>query len=253
MTVKDGTTKNIEEGFDHFGEYTIDKNIDKRFGNDTLIMFKAGQNKYGYQRLHDQQLLVEKFIVSEETLTLGVVPVAPIYTPEMIASHVMLKLTTPLVLEPKSSTDAYLTMPIEIGIVRAMEDHSEVIDAFSVGKQLYAIYGTPEEGLLCRYHLTRLSSEPPKISPYEEAFVRVHFFNYTDKIATVNKIVFPVKGADFYYSDKDAYFSDLEIIIQSKLLSTFAEVDLSEGHEFVGRKASLKQDYEGKFVMEWGF
>lgn len=254
MTEKDFLAKEkVHEDVDKFGEYKIEQKLDKRFGNETLIMFKAGQNKYGYQRFHEQQLFVEKFIVAEEILALSIFPIAPIYTPEMIANHVMLKLTTPLVLEPKSHADAYLTMPIEIGVVSSIGDHSEVIDAFSVGKQLYAIYGTPEDGLLCRYHLTRLSSESPKLSTYEEALVRVHFLNHTDRIVTINKIVFPVKGTDFYYNDKDAYFSDLEMTIEFKLLNTVAVVSLAQGHELIGKKTSLKQEHEDKFVMEWGF
>lgn len=254
MTLKDDAAKeNIQEEFDHFGEYSINQKIEKRFGNETLIMFKAGQNKYGYQRFHDQQLLVEKFIVSDETPTLSIIPIAPVYTPEMIADRVMLKLITTLVLEPKSYADAYLTMPIEIGAVRSIEDYSEVIDAFSVGLQLYAIYGTPEDGLLCRYHLTRLSSEPPKLRDHEEALVRVHFLNHTDKMVTINKIVFPVKGVDFYYNDKDAFFRDLHMVIESKLLNTVAIVGFAQGHELTYNKTSLNQEHEDKFVMEWGF
>ena len=98
MTTKDrSTSEHIGEEFD-YGEYTIDQKLDKRFGDEQLVMFKAGQNKYGYQHFHGQELLVEKFIVSDETLTLNVVPIAPIHTPEIIADHVMLKFTTPLVL-----------------------------------------------------------------------------------------------------------------------------------------------------------
>jgi hypothetical protein len=254
MTVKDqAANENIHEEFDHFGEYKVEQKVDKRFGNETLIMFKAGQNKYGYQRLHGQKLLVEKFIVSEETLSLSIVPVAPLYTPEMIADRVMLKLTAPLVLEPKSYADAYLTMPIEIGVVMSIEENSEVIDAFSVGLQLYAIYGTPEDGILCRYHLTRLSSEPSKLRDYEEALVRVHFLNHTDKIVAINKIVFPVKGVDFYYNHKDAFFRDLHVVVESKLANTVAIVGFTQNYEFNGNKTSLNQEHEDKFVMEWGF
>jgi len=254
MTIKDSVTKKeVSEEFDQFGEYTIEQKLDKRFGDEKLLVFKVGSNTYGYQRFHNEQLVAEKVIASDWMLKLGIFPVAPISTPEKVADHVMLKLITPLVLDPQSLVDSYLMMPIEIGVVRSNANDANVIDVFSAGLQYYAIYGTPENGILCRYHLTRISSEMPKTSTYQEAVLKVHFMNHTDKIVTINRVVFPVAGADFYYKGVEAYYNDLVMVVSDKLANLVAEVKLMEGSEWAASKTSLNQEFSDRFVMEWGF
>ncbi|GEM_PF-531159 len=256
MTLKDSVTKKeVSEEFDMFGDYTIEQKLDKRYGDEKLLMFKTGSNMYGYQRFHKEQLTVEKVIASDKTLKLGIFPVAPIYTPEKVGDYVMLKLITPLVLDPQSKIAAYLTMPIEIGVVRSDVNEVSVIDVFSVGLQYYAIYGTPENGLLCRYHLTRITSEMPKTAIHQEATVKVHFVNHTRKVVTINRIVFPVVGASFHVKGAEAYYSDLDMVVNERLSSTIAGVRLSSvksgaNSEWILSEALLKQQF--KFIMEWG-
>jgi hypothetical protein len=245
------TEKEIEE-FDQYGEYTVEQKMEKHFGQNNLVMFKVDHNKYGYQRFENENLVAEKVIASERPLVLGIVPIAPLYTPAKYGSHLMLKLATPLVLDPKSHVDAYLTMPIEIGVVRASEDDVQIIDAFSVGQSKYALYGTPELGVICRYYETRINHEIPKVAPYREAVVRVHFHNYTEKISTINRIVIPIEGADFYYRKNEAYYNDIEVVLEQRLLRTVIEIDVTNA-EWVGARTNLKQEFNGKYLMEWGF
>jgi len=256
MTLKDSVAKKeVSEEFDLFGEFTIEQKLDKRYGDEKLLMFKTGPNMYGYQRFHKEQLTIEKVIASDKTLKLGIFPVAPIHTPEKVGDYVMLKLITPLVLEPQSRVVAYLTMPIEIGVVRSDTGEVNMIDVFSVGLQYYAIYGTPENGLLCRYHLTRISAEMPKAAMYQEAVVKVHFMNNTRKVTTVNRVVFPVAGTNFYVRGTEAYYNDLDMVVSDRLSSTVAGVRFSSvksgaSSEWTLSEALLKQQF--KFIMEWG-
>lgn len=245
------TEKEIEE-FDHYGEYTIEQRTEKHFGPNNLVMFKVDHNKYGYQRFENQSLVAEKVLASDRPLTLGIFPVAPLNTPAKYGSHMMLKLQTPLVLDPKSHVDAYLTMPIEIGVVRSTGNDVQIIDVFPVGQPRWALYGIPEHGILCRYHETRINSEIPKVTPYKEAILRVHFHNYTNKINTINRIVFPIEGADLYYRKNEAYYNDIEVVIDQKLVHTVADVDVTDA-EWVASRTNLKQEFNGKYTMEWGF
>jgi len=243
--------KEVEE-FDHYGEYTVEQKMEKHFGSNSLVMFKVDHNKYGYQRFENGNLAVEKIIASDRPLVLGIFPVAPLNTPAKYGSHIMLKLITPLVLDPKAHVDAYLTMPIEIGVVRSSGGDVQIIDVFSGGRPKYALYGTPEHGIICRYYEPRINPEIPKATPYSEAVVRVHFHNYTGKINTINRIVFPIEGADFYYRKNEAYYNDLEVVIGEKLLQTVLEIDVANA-EWVGKRTDLKQKFDGKYVMERGF
>lgn len=249
----DGVTeKEVAEDLDYYGEYTVERKIEKHFGNNNIVTFKVDHNKYGYQRFENEILVQEKVIASDKSLVLGIFPVAPLNTPARYASHIMLRLRTPLVLDPKFHVDAYLTMPIEIGVVRSSGDDVQIIDAFSVAQPKYALYGIPELGVICRYHETRINPEIPKVAPYKEAVVRVHFHNYTDKINTINLIVFPIEGADFYYRKNEAYYSDIEVVIEEKLLQTALKVDIINA-EWVGERTNFKQKFNGKYAMEWGF
>ena len=251
MPSDNATEKEMEE-FDHYGEYTIEQKMEKHFGPNDLVMFKVDHNKYVYQHFENGNLVVEKVIASDRPLVLGIFPIAPLNTPAKYGSHVMLKLIAPLVLDPRSHVDAYLTMPIEIGVIRSSGDDIQPIDAFSVGQPKYALYGNPELGIICRYYETRINSEIPKVTPYSEAIVRVHFHNYTDKINTVNRIVFPIEGADFYYRKNEAYYSDIKAVIQEKLLQTILNVDVADA-EWVAERTDFKQTFAGKYAMELGF
>ncbi|MFQ5940800.1 MAG: DUF432 domain-containing protein [Nitrososphaerales archaeon] len=245
------TEKEVEE-LDQYGEYTVEQKLEKHFGFNSIVMFKVDHNKYGYQRFEDGNLLVEKVIASDMPLVLGIFPVAPINTPAKYGSHVMLKLITPLVIDPKSHVDAYLTMPIEIGVVRSTSDDVQILDVFSVSQPKYALYGIPELGRICRYYATRINSEIPKASANSEAVVRVHFHNYTNKICTINRIVFPIEGADFYYRKNEAYYNDIEVVVEEQVLHTILNIDVANA-DWVGKRTDLKQKFAGKFAMEWGF
>ncbi|MEM2759792.1 MAG: DUF432 domain-containing protein [Nitrososphaerales archaeon] len=245
------TEKEIEK-IDEYGEYTVEQKIEKHFDKNHLVMFRVDYNKYGYQRFENGNLITEKVIASDRSLKLGIYPVAPLNIPAKYASHMMLKLITPLVLDPKSHVDAYITMPIEIGVVHSTDTDVQIIDVFSTAQPRYALYGTPELGILCRYHETRINPEIPKATAYKEAILRVHFHNYTDKISTINRIVFPIEGADFYYRKNEAYYNDLEALVQERLLQEVLEVDVTNA-EWVGERTNLKQKFDGRYTMELGF
>lgn len=183
------TEKEIAKDLVHYGEYTIEQRVEKRIENTHLVMFKVDYNKYGYQRFDNDVLKVEKVLASDRPVTLGIFPIPPLNVPAKYGSYMMLKLTTPLVLDPKSHVDAYLTMPIEIGVTHASGSDVKIIDAFSIGLPKYALYGTPDLGYICRYYETRINSEIPKAAPYKEAVIRAHFHNYTDEINTINRSV----------------------------------------------------------------
>ncbi|MFQ5921007.1 MAG: DUF432 domain-containing protein [Nitrososphaerales archaeon] len=251
VTEKEVSSSSAEE-LEEYGELTVERKVEKHFGNVNLVIFRVDHSKYGYQRFENGSLTVEKVIASDRALELGIVPIAPLNLPTKYGSHLMLRLRTPLVLDPKLHVDAYLTMPVEVGVVRANRDDAQIIDAFSVGQPKYALYGTPEMGIICRYYETRINPEIPKIAPHEEAVVRVHFHNQTDKINTINRIVFPIEGADFFYRKNEAYYSDLEVNVEESVFQTIITMDVANA-EWVGSKTNLKQKFEGKYVMEWGF
>jgi hypothetical protein len=253
MTTKDSVAEKDVVELEKFGEYVIDQKIDRRFGSERLLVFKTGFNTYGYQRFHNEELKVEKVISANGILRLGILPVAPLHTPEKVGDHVMLKLLTPLVIDQQSEVHAYLTIPIEIGVMRTHANDTNMVDVFSVGLQYYAIYGTPENGILCRYHQTRVSAEVPKAQVYERAVVRLRFVNHTSKIVTVNRVVFPVSDVNFYFRGSEAYFHDLDMVVSERLGTPFAEIKRHKSSELGWSKTSFKQNFDTMYVMDRGF
>ncbi len=249
MSRKDRVAEDIKE-MSRFGEYIVDHSFEWDLQDFKASISKVGSNEYIYKRIQDGNITVEKIIVSDQSLKLGIIPLAPVYTPEPLATHLMLKLMAPIIIEPKSRASIYLTMPIEIGFV-ILDVKPHIIDTFSLTRQLYAIYGTPDNGVLCRYHLSKPYIEMPDVNPLEEAIVRVHIANYTDSISNINRMVFPAKGVDLYYSDK-VYFPDVEMIINTKLVNTIANIKLVGGYELTGKVTSLMQEHEDEFIMDKG-
>jgi hypothetical protein len=242
----------VAERLEAYGEFKIEGKIQKKFDNVDLVMFKLDHNKYSYQRVENENIVTEKIVASDGPLSLGIFPVAPLNLPAKYATHMMLKLASPIVLDPKSHVDAYLTMPIEIAVVRSITDDVHMIDMFSLGKIKYALYGIPENGIICRYHETKISPDIPETAPYKEAALRVHFHNYTGRISTISRLVFPIEGADFYYRKHEAYYSDLQVIVEGSLLQTFLRIDVSSG-EWAASRTNMRQKFDGKYIMTRGF
>ena len=53
-------------------------------------------------------------------------------------------------------------------------------------------------------------------------------------------------------TNSEIIVNDIELIINHKLMQTVTEIDVVNA-EWVGKRTNLKQKFDGKYVMEWGF
>jgi Protein of unknown function (DUF432) len=80
------------------------------------------------------------------------------------------------IVDQKGQAVVYTKVPIEIGVYyRLAKDEEVLLNAFSLRRQQYVLYGSPESGVVCRYIETPMSSDKHEIKAmkYEEAMVRI--------------------------------------------------------------------------------
>ncbi|RMF30642.1 MAG: DUF432 domain-containing protein, partial [Candidatus Nitrosothermus koennekii] len=194
------------------------------------------------------ELKLKKIIAGDELLTIGIFPITPQNIPNRYANHMLLALSSNIIVSSKSSVECYLIMPIEIGIAV----NNTIIDVYSLGYTKYALYGIPERGIICRYYKSDVYTDIPKLEPLREAVVRCLLKNYTNDTKTISKIVYPIDGADLYYDNTDAYFDMLEVIFEKKLNTDILNVNVRD-MEWNASKTNFSKPFNTSYVMEWGY
>lgn len=232
-----------------YGEYPIEDRFNCMLDDDKeFTIYRLGSNRYVYERYEEDELKLKKIIASDDILNIGIFPISPQNVPNRYANHMMLVLSSPIVIGAKSSIECYTLMPIEIGIVI----NSTIIDAYSLGYTKYTLYGIPERGIICRYYQSEVYTDIPKAEPLRTAIVRCLIKNYDNDTKTISKIVYPIEGADLYYNNTDAYFDMLEVILETKFNRDIAKVNVRD-MEWNANKTNFGKAFHDSYVMEWGY
>ncbi len=228
------------------------------FGENRIEINSAGPS-LSYRRHTGSELAAEAMIVSNEDLVvIGVFPTPPLFTPAALAKNLYLKFRTPVVVDQRSQAVVYAKMPIEIGVYRQSKDEEMLIDAFSRTRQQYALYGSPESGVVCRYTETEISTNKDDIKPakYEEALVRVRIKNEIDNVVKVSKVIIPMDGVVLDHAHDDAWLPgsvemDLDtsfgkVVVQVRLTSTKVK-------RFDKTSTRVKNEETLVFLMDAGY
>jgi hypothetical protein len=67
------------------------------------------------------------------------------------------------IVDQKGQAVVYAKMPIWIEVYRQAKDEEVLPDAFSLRRQQYALYDSPESGVVCRYIETPVSTDKHEI------------------------------------------------------------------------------------------
>lgn len=183
------------------------KDYQLAIGNSRIEINSSGSS-LSYRRYAESELATEATVVSnEDAVVIGVFPTPPLFTPKAVAKNVYLKFRTPLLVDQRSQAVVYTKMPIEIGVYRQSKDEEMLIDAFSCTRQQYALYGSPESGVLCRYTESEISTNSDGVKPtkYEEALVRIRIKNEIDNVVKVGKVIIPMSGVILDHAHDDAW------------------------------------------------
>lgn len=227
------------------------------FGENRIEINSAGA-ALQYRRYVGNQVAAEAMIVSdEEMMTIGVFPVPPLFTPAAIAQNVYIKFKTPVVIDQNSQAVIYAKMPIEIGVFRQTKDEEIMIDAFSPARQQYALYGAPENGVVCRYIETEISTNGGDIKPakYEQALVRIKIRNDIQNVVKVSKIIVPMGSVVIDHAHDDAWLpGTVEMHLDSSFGKDIVNVRLTDTNiKRTDKTSDLKKEETLVFLMDAGY
>lgn len=211
-----------------------------------------------YQRYFANHLVTEvKMISRQDSVILGVFPIPALLTPKPLAKYVYLRFKSPVLMEQRSESIFYSTMPIEVAIYRQHEDEELLVDAFRTLKQRYSLYGSPERGVLCRYK--EVNIDPAKINisaqKYEEALLKIIVRNGIDNIVRISKVVIPMQNVVLDHNDDETVLPGAvemhldqafgQDVVNVRLVDT--KVKRADKTSVVGKEDSLA------FIMDAGY
>lgn len=169
------------------------------FGKDDLsLSVEMKEGHYQYRRdLAGEQ--VEKAI-SAGMNRLLVHPVEPFYSGSETAGHLEIEFPA-LIIEPGATETVFLTFPVEVGVfVEGLRD-TEIIDAFSLGRPKFSLYGTPRRGVITRFARSGRHREIPPVDGGREGVLRLTVRNQLSEWTKVSRVVLDSQEMHLYSSE----------------------------------------------------
>lgn len=151
----------------------------------------------------------------------------------------MIKFNEPLVVPPNDSLTGFIEAPVEIDV----KVGELSIDHFILGREKYALYGTLEAGVICRYHVSPFyTKEPDSIG-----VAKLTVSNPSPGWKSLERIVIPIKGTTMYYESTRAYYPLLIVTIKDQIpeVNNTGEAP-KDGLNAVGERLPLPN-----FLMRW--
>lgn len=234
-----------------FGRFTCPcRHTGKEF---TISIVQDGESCH-YQR-ECGDVRAEKIIVSAGPI-LVIQPVEPVNLPKEVTRFLEI-VFEPLVIEPESEQTVYLTFPLEIGVFVAKEDEYQLIDVFSQCFPKYSLYGSPENGVITRYHRSRVFFTPPDPDPAREGILNLMIRNTSRGWVEVSRAVFEGYSMPIFYDRTAAMTGEMVLfsktIAETRLLEKPPRPAMTPAIPAIRARKILLVDVEKKsFLMEHG-
>lgn len=225
---------------------------------DQKLVITSANGAFYYKRYLAGALQADYTIVSDKKgVVVGIFPVPPLLTPVQVAQNMYIKFKSPVVIDQESDAVLYTKIPIEIAVYRQSGDEEFLIDAFSLARQQYALYGPPEAGKVCRFAEVEASAtqEGIKVEKYEEALVRIRVANEIDNVIKVSRVIIPMGGVVLDHAQDDAWVpGGIDMRFDTAFGKDIVNVRLSDTKVKRADKTSvLKRDDTLVFMMDSGY
>jgi hypothetical protein len=226
-------------------------------GSNRLVFGSAG-SAFKYRRYENDKLASESLIVTDSAEThLGIFPNPPIRTPKQVAKNVYIKFKAPVIVDQRSVAVLYSKIPIEIGVYRQHKDEELLIDVFSLAPPRYALYGSPESGVVCRYiEADAVTDESAfEVKKYEEAKLRIRVTNDISNVIKVSKIIIPIEDVVLEHRNDDTWIpGSAEMQLDTAFGKDVVAVRLSDTRVKPADKTSAKKTEDTlAFSMDAGY
>ncbi|MGC9436035.1 MAG: DUF432 domain-containing protein [Methanomicrobiales archaeon] len=190
--------------------------------------------------------------IAAEGGTVTINPIEPLNLPGEITTFLEIWFD-PLLIEPEHKSTIYLTFPIEIGVFVYSKQDLEILDIFSLTPPKYSLYGTPNEGVITRFHQSRTSSSPPEVDPCCEGILELTVRNPTPEWTWVSRAVFESYGMKIYYDDAGAsMLARMKIESRTSAETAFYDMPLRDGMKKSIELYSARQIPVVKRVFDMG-
>lgn len=240
-----------------FGKQVIKNDATLSVSKNKIQLTKTDKDKFSYIRNDPENKSTRKIIHCKTAdLEIELVPILPIHLPSYKTDFVLLRFTEPIFISGKSTTEMTIPFPIEIGVFLITDGHADMFDCFSCEPSYsrFGLYGTPEEGKLCKYAKIPSFFDKNTLSSLAHASLRVIVENELEESAHIGKIIVPASDHDLYYNGETVMMDDLRIVIKNRGGLKILEVlqkQITKPENWSPSRNIKKTDY--KFAMEWGF
>ncbi len=240
-----------------FGKYDVNGILVLNVPNNIMTISAIGDGKFSYVRQNLQNETIKKIInTGSDSFQIELAPLLPIHSPSYKTDFFFLRLMEPLFIAEGSEAVLSIPFPIEMGVYLVGKTRNGLIDSFSCDptNSRFALYGTPEDGRLCKY--AQVSYEGKHDSqPYIHAEFEIKIVNELEETASVGKMVFPVSDHDLYFDGNKTVMDGLVAKIKNRMGLHIIEtiqhpIRKPDGWTLASRYKE-KTDY--KYSMERGF
>ncbi|MBU7043660.1 MAG: DUF432 domain-containing protein [Theionarchaea archaeon] len=233
-----------------FGTYDIGTSV--AVDTFSLTVYRDGR-VFTYERKSGSDIVLSTRISSASSFLVH--PVEPVTQPKEISHHLLIQLAESLSLAPKSHMTCYVTFPIEIAVYVSAKGEKAQIDAFTLTQPKYTLYGTPEQGEVCKFWKSALRTAIPAVDPQCEGIMKVLITNTSHNWITLTKMVFDAYTMKIFFKDFAAMNATMEIISNGTARTGFVNHPLKDSMKkavelFVLRKIPIVE--KGGYLMEWG-
>ncbi len=241
-----------------FGKQIIKNDTTLSILKNELQFSKIDRDKFSYSR-NEQGVKVTKKIIhcKAEDLEIELAPILPIRLPAYKSDFVFLRFAEPIFISGNSTTELTVPFPVETGVFFINDGQADMIDCFAFDSSYsrFGLYGTPEEGKLCKYAKIPSFFDKKTLSTLAHSSLRITLENELGESALVGKIIVPASDHDLYYNGESVMMDDLRVMIKNRSGLKVIEVvqkqaTKPDNWELAPRNVK-KTDY--KFSMEWGF
>ncbi len=181
---------------------------------DHRIELESIENGRVYRRIYRGEVKAELLISGVEKIVLT--PIYPVMVPKFFTQYILLELKEPLVIAPGSHIVIYTFVPVDLAVYVYRSEMYRIVDAFSINKIKYTLYGPIEQGVVARYWRTELLRQE-SYPGLGKALTRLVVVNKTREWARLSKILLDSSPLKLYYrrGSWEAYTQELSLTIDT--------------------------------------
>ena len=212
-----------------FGEHKLKTQFIK-VGDKKIHLLEESENRVRYRRDDVERIIKNN---GEE---LKVLPAPAVgYGVRLL----MVKFKEPLIVPPHDSLTGFIEAPVDVDV----KVGELSVDHFIVGREKYALYGTLEAGVICRYHVSPFYAEEPD----SIGVAKLTVSNPSPEWKALERVVIPIWRTSMYYESTRAYYPLLVVTIKdhSPKVNNTGRAP-KDGLNSVGKGLSLPN-----FLMRW--